>query len=420
MLRLYNAKILMPDMSIENGEIVIDNGIITYVGDIRREFEYTQEIDIDKNLVMPGFKNLHTHSAMTFLRSYAEDLPLDRWLNEKIFPAEDRLTEEDAYYCCILAIMEYLTSGITTCFDMYFYPDAMARASVDTGFRTVLSGTLNNFKESLDILKYNYNKYNNFDPLVSYKLGFHAEYTTDIELLKGLAELSHKLNASVSAHVCETENEVTECIKRHGKTPVEFFSDLGLSDIPKGIYHHCVWLTDRDIDILKKHDITVVTNGGSNCKLASGIAPLERLDKANIRLALGTDSAASNNCLDMFREMWLATALQKQQTQNAAAFPAKKVLMAATSNGAEALGIDAADISVGRMADLTVIDMHRPNMQPENDVINNLVYSGSKENVLMTIVDGKILYERNKGFNIGFDEKEIYAKIADIADRILR
>lgn len=417
MMRLYNAKILMPDLSVTDGEIVTDD-IIRHVGGPSK-IKCDIEKNLGGNLIMPGFKNLHTHSAMTFLRSYAEDLPLDRWLNEKIFPAEDKLTEDDAYYCCLLAIAEYLTSGITTCFDMYFYPKAMARASIDSGFRTVLSGTLNNFKESLDELEYNYKLYNDMDPLVSYRLGFHAEYTTDLELLKGLAKLSRKLGASVSAHACETENEVRQCIGRYGKTPTELFDETGLMDVPKGAYHHCVWLTDKDMELLKKHDFTAVTNGGSNCKLASGIAPLERLDKAGVRIALGTDGPASNNCLDMFREMWLATAMQKIQNKNAAAFPAEKVLNAATANGAEALGINASGISEGNLADLIVIDLKRPNMQPENNIVKNLVYSGSKENVLMTVINGKILYERDKGFDIGMDINEIYEKTAHISKRIL-
>ena len=418
MIRLYNAKLLMPDMSIQSGEISIEKNIIKYIGKPETPQEYEKEIDLGGNLLMPGFKNLHTHSPMTFLRSYAEDLPLDRWLNEKIFPAEAKMTDEDAYWCTMLAFAEYLTSGMTACFDMYFFPEAVAKASVDMGFRTTILSSLNNFKESIPEIEENYHKYNSYDPLVGFIPGFHAEYTTSRELLEGMAELSHRLNTPLGAHMSETRSEVEECKKRYGLTPTALFEKLGILDIDGGIFAHCVWLDDNDIKIMKKHNCTAVINSGSNCKLASGTAPFVTLCEAGVNTALGTDGPASNNCLDMFREMWLATALQKLKTENAAAMPAHTVLKAATQNGAKALGINALGISEGALADLIVIDLKRPNMQPENNIVQNLVYSGSKENVLMTMIDGKILYEREKGF-LNCDIDEIYKKVSQISQRIL-
>lgn len=417
MIRFYNGRLL----SFKNGFEITDDEVwtngseITFVGK-NHDKKADREIDLNGNLLMPAFKNAHTHSAMTFARSLADDLPLQPWLYDMIFPMEAKLNESDIYTLSRLAFLEYLSSGISACFDMYYYPEAMAKASVDAGFRTVMCGAVNNFKESVSLLDEYYQKYNSYDELISYRLGFHAEYTTSKELMNGIALLAEKHEAPVFTHSSETKSEVDDCIERYGKTPTELFEDLGLFNYGGGGFHS-VWMSENDLEIYKKHGIWAVINAGSNSKLASGIAPLEKMQKAGINTAIGTDGPSSNNALDMFREMYLAAVTQKLKTSDAAACDAAELLKAATVGGAHCMGLYNCDIiDTGKKADLTVIDLHRPNMQPINNIIKNIVYSGSKENVKLTIINGKILYEN--GEFIGTDIEKIYYEVQKITDRL--
>lgn len=416
-IRFYNARILtMADgFSVQEGELWVEGNRILSVGKRpgRQDYDWDREIDARGNLLMPGFKNAHTHSGMTFLRSYADDLPLMDWLNEKVFPMEARITAEDIYHLDKLAILEYLTSGITAAFDMYLAPDAMARASIDCGFRTVLTGGLNNFVQSPQQLEEWYVKYNGYHELLRFELGFHAEYTTGEDLLRQVAVLARKYQAPVFCHNSETAGEVEDCKKRTGMTPTRYLDSLGIFDYGGGGYH-CVHMSEEDLDILKARGVYAITNPGSNTKLASGIAPIERMMEKGIGLAIGTDGPASNNCLDMFREMFLTTGLAKLRQQDAAAVDANQVLAMATLGGARAMGLSDCDtLQEGKLADLIMLDLHQPNMQPLNHITKNLVYSGSKQNVILTMINGKILYE-NGAFYIGEDPEEIYRKANEI------
>lgn len=424
-IRIYNAKILTmaEGEGIIEGEIQIEGNRVAYVGTSGSfdaealQKEWDREIDAEGNLVMPGFKNAHTHSGMTFLRSYADDLPLNEWLNEQVFPMEAKLTEEDIYHLSKLAIMEYLTSGITANFDMYLTPDAIAEASKDCGFRTVIAGAMNDFTQSPGQLANWYEKYNHDHELISFCLGFHAEYTTSEKLLKEVALLAHNYHAPVYTHNSETIREVAECKARTGMTPTAYLDSLGMFEYGGGGYHG-VYLTEEDMDIFKKHDLSVVTNPASNMKLASGIAPIARLMERGINLAIGTDGPASNNCLDMFREMFLVTGLAKLREKDAAAGDADEVLRMATVGGAKAMGLKESDtLKAGKLADLIMIDLHQPNMQPLNNISKNLVYSGSKQNVMLTMVNGNILYEAGE-FHVGVDPDEIYDRANRIIERM--
>ena len=419
MIRFYNGRLL----SFKNGFEITDDEVwtngseIAFVGK-NHDKKADREIDLNGNLLMPAFKNAHTHSAMTFARSLADDLPLQPWLYDMIFPMEAKLNESDIYTLSRLAFLEYLSSGISACFDMYYYPEAMAKASVDAGFRTVMCGAVNNFKESVSLLDEYYQKYNSYDELISYRLGFHAEYTTSKELMSGIALLAEKHEAPVFTHSSETKSEVEGCLERYGKTPTELFEELGLFNYGGGGFHS-VWMSENDLEIYKKHGIWAIINAGSNSKLASGIAPLEKMQKAGINTAIGTDGPSSNNALDMFREMYLAAVTQKLKTSDAAACDAAELLKSATVGGAHCMGLYNCDIiDTGKKADLTVIDLHRPNMQPINNIIKNIVYSGSKENVKLTMINGKILYEN--GEFIGTDIEKIYYEAQKITDRLKR
>ena len=429
-IRLYNAKILTmeKDRPVFDGEIWIKNEKIVYVGETRQLEKFwkderdiciiwDQEIDCEGNLLMPGFKDAHTHSGMTFLRSFADDLPLQRWLNEKIFPMEAKLTGEDIYYFVKLAVLEYLTSGITAIFDMYLKPDITAKACMDMGMRCVLTSGLNNFTSSVQAVAEQYHKWNTASPLISYQLGFHAEYTCTKQLLTQMASLAHKLHAPVYAHMSETETEVGECKKRYGMTPPLFLDSLGMFQFGGGGYH-CVHMTEDDMRIFIKRGMYVITNPASNTKLASGIAPVATFLQKSIPVAIGTDGAASNNSLDMFKEMYLAAGLAKLREKDAACVNAYEVLKMATVNGASAMRIPNADIlAEGKLADIIMIDLKQPNMQPMHNIPANLVYSGSKQNVKMTMIAGKILYMDGR-FHVGEEAADIYREVERIVRRL--
>ena len=413
MIKFTNGLILDKDFNIVNTDVYVEGNRIASVGG---NLDADEVYDLGGNLLMPSFKNAHTHSAMTFARSFADDLPLSEWLNNMIFPMEAKLTGEDIYWLSQLAFLEYLTSGVSACFDMYYFPEEYAKACVDFGFRSVMTSGLNNFKENLDLLEEYYLKYNNYNELISYKLGFHAEYTTSEELMRGIAALAEKYKAPVYVHASETNSEVEGCKERYGKTPTELFDSLGLWKYG-GAGYHSVWVSDSDLDIYKNNGVYAVINAGSNCKLASGIAPVSKMLNRGIKIAVGTDGPSSNNALDMFREMFLIEAMQKINDCDAASTPAVEVLKAATIGSAHCMGLDDCDvIAECKIADLIEIDLKRPNMQPINNILKNLVYSGSKENVKMTMINGKILYKDSKF--IGVDVDEIYKKSQDVINRI--
>ncbi len=274
MIKFTNGLVLDKDFNIVKTDIFVKDEKIIAIGSCN---ETPDEIyNLDGNLLMPAFKNAHTHSAMTFGRSLADDVPLQSWLNDVIFPKEAKLTGQNIYDLSSLSILEYLTSGISACFDMYYHPDMMAKASADIGFRTVMTSGLNNFCESLKSVEDYYNKFNSYNDLISYKLGFHAEYTTSKELIKGISELAEKYHAPVFVHSSETETEVKECINRYGKSPTKFFNELGLFNYGGGAYHS-VWVDDEDLEIYKEKNIYAVINACSNAKLASGIAPVSKM-----------------------------------------------------------------------------------------------------------------------------------------------
>ncbi len=431
-IRLYNARILtmQEGEQIFEGEIWIRDDRILYVGDgknvdgVYDELKipcliWDREVDCEKNLLMPGFKNAHTHSGMTVLRSYADDLPLKDWLNKQVFPVEAKLTAEDICELTKLAVLEYLTSGITAVFDMYLTPESIARAFDEMGMRCVQVGAVNNFSQSLELVEKMYQKLNQGSPLQSYMLGFHAEYTCSPELLKGIAALAHKYKAPVYTHLSETEEEVAGCRERYGVTPLKYLDGLGIFDYGGGGYH-CVHVTEEEIGIMKAKGLYAVTNPGSNTKLASGIAPVSDFLKAGIPVAIGTDGPASNNCLDMFREMFLVTGLAKLKQKDASAVDAMEVLKMATVNGALAMGLRDADIlAAGKLADIIMIDLMQPNMQPINNIPKNIVYSGSKSNVAMTMIGGRILYEKGRFF-LTEQPEDIYRKAGQIKERLVK
>ena len=420
MIRFYNGRLLRfgGGMRVTDEELWTEGGKIAYVGPTPAELPaFKREIDLGGDLVLPGFKNAHTHTAMTFLRSFADDMPLNDWLYRQILPGEAKLTPEMLYVFTKLGILEYLSSGITASFDMYFHNDAYAQANIDCGFRTVICAALNNFDRDVENIEREYLRFNSLHELVSYRLGIHAEYTTSMERMEYMAALAEKYREPCFLHLSETKAEVDGCLERYGLTPPQLIDRVGLFRYGGGGFH-CTHMSDEDIALFAEKGLWAITNPASNLKLASGIAPLEKLRRAGVRLAIGTDGAGSNNALDMFREMYLAAALQKVAEDDASAFPADRVLEMACVGGAKAMGLsDCTDVAPGMRADLIVLDLQRPNMQPENNLVKNIVYAGSKENVRLTMIEGRVLYERGEFF-IGESAAEIYRRAGDFMRKI--
>ena len=422
MIRFYNGKVLrfFPSLRITTDEVWVEQNRICYVGPSQKAVpSFERQIDLRGDLLMPGFKNAHTHTAMTFLRSLADDRDLQSWLSEIVWPNESRLTDEAVYYFTKLGIMEYLSSGITASFDMYVHNEAYAKANVDAGFRTVICSGLNNFDADPENIEREFLRFNHYDELVSYQLGIHAEYTTSLDRMEYLSSLAEKYHAPCFTHLCETKSESEDCIKRYGMSATQVLDKIGFFRYGGGGFH-CCYLTEEDIQYFADHGLWAVTCPASNLKLASGIAPVEQMRRQGVKIAIGTDGASSNNALDFFREMYLVTALQKIYEADAAACPAAEVLTMACVNGARALSLtDCDDIAQGKLADLIIIDLNRPNMHPINNHAANLVYSGSKENVRLTMVNGKILYE-NGEFFIGQPAEEIYSFADTFSQSLIR
>ncbi len=419
--RFYNAKILtMKDgEEIIDGEIFVKDDHIQYVGPHKYEpSDFDRQINVNGNLLMPGFKNAHTHSAMVFLRSLADDLPLGSWLNDAVFPREAKLTKEDIYHLSKVAILEYLTSGVTAVFEMYLTPDSIADAFGEMGMRCVQTGGLNDFSQSVEQMEDWYLRLNKKDEFNSFIPGFHAEYTCSEALLKDVAAMAHKYEAPVWCHNSETKSELESCKQKHdGLTPTQYLDSLGIFDYGGGGYH-CVYLSDEDVEIFKKRKMGIVTNPASNAKLASGMLDVTPFLEAGIEMGIGTDGPASNNCLDMFREMFLTEAYAKIRQSDAAALDAAKVLHMATVGGARVMNLKDCDIlAEGKKADIIMIDLKKPNMQPVNNILKNLVYAGSKDNVKMTMINGVIKYSDGE-FYVGEDIEKIYEKAQEITDRL--
>ncbi|MCR5490077.1 MAG: amidohydrolase [Saccharofermentans sp.] len=404
-VRFYNCRILsMKDDKITEDELWTENDRISYVGPSKDKEgkKFDREIDCKGNLLMPGLKNAHTHSAMTFSRSLADEYCLNDWLHKAIFPREAKLTPDHVYWFAKLAYADYLSGGVTSCFDMYFHKYENAKAAVETGFRHVFCGAANDYG-GFEALEQNYIDLNDYDPLISFIYGFHAEYTTCEDNLKYMSELAHKYSAPVFAHISETAEEVAGCRERYGVTPAALFDKLGIYDFGGGGFH-CVWFTDEDREIFKKRGLWSVFNACSNLKLASGITPVYKFIKDGLNIAIGTDGAGSNNALSMFREMYLDCVLSNVETKNAAAVDPFTILKAGTSGGALCMGLTDCDVlDAGKKADIIMIDMNKPSMQPENNIARNIVYSADNSVVKMTMIDGRILYEDGRFTTIDID-----------------
>ena len=348
--------------------------------------------------VLPGLINCHTHAAMSLFRGYEDDLPLQEWLEKKLWPAELKVTEEDAYWGTKLACLEMVKNGTTTLNEMYRYPEATVRAVEEIGLRAMIDLVIIDFlpicsKENVEKL---FKKLKNKIPEnCSLAVAPHAIYTVSRENLIWAKNFAKKHDLPLHIHVSETEKEVEDCFKKYKMRPVEYLERIRFLG-ENCILAHSIWLSEKEIKILAKRKCNVVYNPCSNMKLASGFFPYKKLKEAGINVTLGTDSAASNNSLDMFLEMKFASLLQKIKEMNPTIAPAKEIFETATKNGAKALKINAGEIKVGKLADLILIDLNQIYFQPGHNFISDIVYSASGDCVSDLICNGKILMRERK------------------------
>ena len=415
---IKNALILNPN-NFENKKqsLLIKDDLIAEIAETIDEGNVDKIIDAEGKILLPGLINTHTHLSMTLFRGLADDLSLDSWLNDHIWPMEANLNGDYCYIGALLGAVELIKSGTTTFSDMYFYMEDVARAVEDAGIRAVLSYGMIDFgdaerreaeiEENLQLFK----SCNGMaDGRIKVFFGPHSPYTASEDLLIKVRELADEYNMGIHIHVSETEKEINDSLDERGLRPFEYLEKIGFLG-PDVVAAHCVWLSDEEIEIIKKHDVKVSHNPCSNMKLASGIAPVSKLIENDICVSIGTDGASSNNNLDLIEELKTASLLQKVSTLDPKVLTSDEAITMATIKGAEALGLEneIGSIEVGKKADIILIDINSANMVPDSSSLSsNVIYSANGSNVDTTICNGKILME-NKKLTV-LDEQEIYDK----------
>ncbi len=420
---IKNAIIIGPE--IKKGSLLVENDKITNINDNIDSNDADEVIDAEGKVLIPGLINTHTHLSMTLMRGLADDLPLDAWLNEYIWPVEANLDGEHCYAGALLACVEMIKSG-TTCFnDMYFFMDHVARAVDEAGLRGMLSHGMidlgdeekrkKEFKETIRIIK---KCHNTAEGRVKVAFGPHAPYTCSTELLEGVRKEADKYGVKIHIHVGETRSEVDQILEGQGSRPFEYLEEIGLlgEDV---IAAHAVWLSDDEMDIIKEREVKLSHNPASNMKLASGVSPVSKLLSKEICVSLGTDGAASNNNLDLLEEMKTAALLQKVNTMDPTVLSAEKVFKMATINGAAALGLkdELGSVEVGKKADLVLVNMKAAHLTPMRHPISHLVYSANGGDVDTVICNGNILMQEKELMVL--DEKEVMLQAEESSKNLL-
>ena len=422
-----NIDLLDEQFQLKRGQYVgVKDGVIDYIGETAPQEDYGEVYDGRHRLLLPGFYNVHSHAPMTLLRGYAENLPLQRWLNERVFPFEDKLSDESAYYGTQLAIAEMLASGTVSFSDMYFFLDGMTKAILESGIKCSLSRGLTVFDDSdyeqtaayrdnLRLLD-EWNGMNGGRLLAD--LCIHGEYTSTPKVVEAVAAQAKARGARMHIHLSETQAEHEECKQRHGMTPAAYMQARGVFDVPTTAAH-CVWLEGEDFDILKNHGVTVVCCPASNLKLASGYANVPRMLDMGINVALGTDGAASNNNLNILQDLYLFAVVYKGYYHDSTLITPAQALYAATRAGALSQGReDSGRLAVGCKADLCVIDTDTPQFTPMTDAACNVVYAAQGADVRLTMVDGDVLYRDGEFKTIDIEKAK--AEAQRHTDAILR
>ena len=414
---------VLPD-GIGTCSVYVRDGVIASVNDAPDGFVADRTLCGSDKMLIPGLVNAHTHAAMSLLRNCADDSLFEDWLFGKIFPLEEKLTAEDCYWGMQLAIMEMLRSGTTAFIDMYYYMDALSQAVLDSGVRAVLSRGLigdasdpaageKRLCEAFDAIE----KWKGHGNL-SFMIAPHSPYACDDEYQRKIALEAKKRGLAINIHISESLMEIDKIREKYDCSPVELVDKTGLlSDTTVAV--HCVHVSDSDIALMADRGVKVVTNPVSNLKLANGVAPVVKMKQAGITVALGTDGSASNNALNIFRELSFLTLIHKGVNHDAQAITALEGFSVATKNGALAMGrTDMGEIKPGNVADLVILDLNHPNMQPLNNPIAALAYCANGSEVVTVMVGGKILMENREFLTI--DADKVMREVSKISERIGR
>ena len=430
-LLLKNCDILAADGGgyrwLKNAYLGIDGSVIDYIGESRPAAPYDREKDMSGRLLAPGLINCHGHTAMTLLRGVGSDLPLQEWLFEKMMPIEDKFTARDIQVGNALALLEMISTGTTSYSDMYFHADTAVENAVAAGIKANLCRPNQCFnkdetyaqntraQESIQLFK---DCNGMADGRILIDFSIHAEYTNFPHIVEAYSADCKALGGRMHIHLSETKKEHDECVAKYGKTPARWFNDLGTFDSPT-FAAHCVWVTEEDMALMREKGVSPVHNPTSNMKLGSGFAPIPRMLELGLNVALGTDGAASNNNLNMMEEMHLAAVLHNGFTQDPTLMKPAQVLNMATRNGARLQGRgDTGALEVGKKADIIAIDLTRPHLFPNIDPLALMTYSAQGSDVVMTMVDGRILYENGEFLTLDADRILHAAKTC--VDRLYR
>ena len=409
---LKNANILnVDDGTIYSSSILVKNDLIDC---IEKEIDEQVDVVIDCSnfLIMPSFKNGHTHSAMTFLRGVIDNVRLEEWLFDNIIPREHLLNSDDVYKFSKVAILEYIKNGITFANDMYLFPEAFIKACLELNFPAAISIETGQeiYKKYFEDENFR-DKLNNIHPRMNILANAHSIYTVSEEDLKLLATNVSKNNLSTYLHLAETKTEVKNCLKEHNLSPVAYANKLGLFK-NGGAGYHLVHLEPGDIEVLKSSGVSVIINHGSNLKLGSGIAPLRLYKKEGILMGLGTDGAASNNALSMFYEMRLAFNLENLTDNDLEPLTPLDVIKMATINVSKICHQNNCDgIKVNQYADLIALNLNEPELFPNDKILSHIVNSASSSDINFVMINGKIVYHDHSF--VGIDTKKIYQEAND-------
>ncbi len=422
-----NVQILTKEYRVEGPMVVATKGdTIDYIGKEMPKEDYGTMIDGKNKILMPGLVNNHAHAPMTLLRGYAENLPLKDWLFTKVFPFESHIDKKAAYNGTLLAIMEMAQFGFTSFSDMYYHCDAICDAVLESGFKANISRgithmnnesikDLESYRETLQLIDRYHGRE---DGKIIVDTCIHGEYTSHPLVVKDMVDLTEAHGLRVHIHLSETKEEHDECIRRHGKTPTEYFLDLGLFNSPT-VAAHCNYVTDEDIEILAAKGVAVATCPSSNAKLGQKVAPISKMLNKGVLVTLGTDGSASNNVLNGFRDLNHMAIMQKSLFEDPTLIGPEDALRIATLSGALSQGRGkTGTIEVGNKADLIMIDTSKPHFQPVFDWPTHLVYTAQGSDVCFTMVDGQVLYDHGEFKTI--DQEKVYYEVNASKNQILQ
>lgn len=415
----YILDMVGEEANLRKADILIHGNRIAKI-EPKIEEEVDEKINAKNMIVMPGLVNTHTHLAMSIFRGYKDDQKLMDWLENAIFPVEDKLEPDDIYWNSFLSCIEMIKSGTTTCNDMYFGMNKVIESIEDTGLRAVVAWCMTDdaIRDKVEKTREYAKKYNVPDSRIKIFTSPHAPYSCNPDTIKLCVDLAKELKTGLHIHLSETLEEEKTIYERYDKRGTEYLNDLGVFDVPV-VLAHGIYISDSDIAILKNIKGGISHNPISNCKLSSGICDVVKLRKNGIHVGLGTDGIGSTATLDMFEEMKMAAYLQKVKTKNPTSITAYEILKMATIEGAKVLGLEdeIGTLEAGKKADMIFIKTDKIHLCPENDVCANIAYSANGADVDTVMIDGNIIMQNRKMINM--NEKEVMKEVKKIAKRLL-